>query len=28
MLILDEVAGRHVVAAAGNVGTIWPLHAT
>lgn len=28
MLILDEVAGRHVVAAAGNVGTHWPLHAT
>lgn len=28
MLILDEVAGRHVVAAAGNVGTRWPLHAT
>lgn len=28
MLILDEVAGSHVVAAAGNVGTRWPLHAT
>ena len=28
MLILDEVTGRHVVAAAGNVGTRWPLHAT
>ncbi len=28
MLILDEVPGRHVVAAAGNVGTRWPLHAT
>ncbi len=28
MLILDEVAGRYVVAAAGNVGTRWPLHAT
>lgn len=28
MLILDEVAGRHVIQAAGNVGTIWPLHAT
>jgi len=28
MLILDEVTGRHVVGAAGNVGTIWPLHAT
>lgn len=28
MLILDEVSGRHVVAAAGNVGTRWPLHAT
>ena len=24
MLILDEVTGRHVVGAAGNVGTIWP----
>lgn len=28
MLILDEVAGPHVVGAAGNVGTRWPLHAT
>ncbi len=28
MLILDEVAGSHVVAAAGNVGTRWPMHAT
>jgi DNA-binding IclR family transcriptional regulator len=28
MLILDEVAGSHVVAAAGNIGTRWPLHAT
>ncbi len=28
MLILDEVTGRHVVRAAGNVGTRWPLHAT
>lgn len=28
MLILDEVAGRHVIAATGNVGTRWPLHAT
>ncbi|MDH4107046.1 MAG: IclR family transcriptional regulator [Gammaproteobacteria bacterium] len=28
MLILDEVAGRHVVAAAGNIGTRWPMHAT
>lgn len=28
MLILDEVSGRHVVAAAGNVGTRWPMHAT
>lgn len=28
MLILDEVAGSHVVAASGNVGTRWPLHAT
>jgi DNA-binding IclR family transcriptional regulator len=28
MLILDEVAGSHVVAAAGNIGTRWPMHAT
>jgi IclR family transcriptional regulator, acetate operon repressor len=28
MLILDEVAGTHVVGSAGNVGTRWPLHAT
>ena len=28
MLILDEVTGRHVVAAAGNIGTRWPIHAT
>ncbi len=28
MLILDEVIGRHVVGAAANVGTTWPLHAT
>lgn len=28
MLILDEVTGRHVVGAVGNVGTRWPLHAT
>jgi DNA-binding IclR family transcriptional regulator len=28
VLILDEVAGPHVVAATGNVGTRWPLHAT
>jgi len=28
MLILDEVAGRHVVGATGNIGTRWPLHAT
>ena len=28
MLILDEVAGAHVVGAAANVGTRWPLHAT
>jgi len=28
MLILDEVTGRHVVGAAGNVGTRWPLRAT
>jgi DNA-binding IclR family transcriptional regulator len=28
MLILDEVAGTHVLGAVGNVGTRWPLHAT
>jgi DNA-binding IclR family transcriptional regulator len=28
MLILDEVAGRHVLGTAGNVGTRWPIHAT
>lgn len=28
MLILDEVAGSHVLGAAGNVGTRWPIHAT
>jgi DNA-binding IclR family transcriptional regulator len=28
MLILDEVAGNHVVGAAGNIGTRWPIHAT
>lgn len=28
MLILDEVAGTHVVGAVGNVGTRWPQHAT
>lgn len=28
MLILDEVAGSHLVAATGHVGTRWPLHAT
>ncbi len=28
VLILDEVAGRHVVGAAGNIGTRWPMHAT
>jgi IclR family transcriptional regulator, acetate operon repressor len=28
MLILDEVAGNHVIGAVGNVGTRWPLHAT
>lgn len=28
MLILDEVAASHVVAAAGNIGTRWPIHAT
>lgn len=28
MLILDEVPGRHVIGAAGNIGTRWPMHAT
>ena len=28
MLILDEVVGSHLVAAAGNIGTRWPMHAT
>lgn len=28
MLILDEVAGGHLLAAGGNVGTRWPMHAT
>jgi DNA-binding IclR family transcriptional regulator len=28
MLILDEVAGSHLVAASGNIGTRWPMHAT
>ena len=28
MLILDEVTGGHFVAAGGNVGTCWPMHAT
>lgn len=28
MLILDEVTGRHVVSATGNIGTHWPMHAT
>lgn len=28
MLILDEVTGSHVIGAAGNVGTRWPIHAT
>lgn len=28
MLIVDEVAGRHVLGSAGNVGTRWPIHAT
>ena len=27
MLIIDEVTGRHVVAASGNIGTSWPMHA-
>jgi len=28
MLILDEVTGGHFLAAGGNVGTRWPMHAT
>lgn len=28
MLIMDEVAGPHVLGATGNVGTRWPMHAT
>jgi len=28
MMVLDEVAGGHVVAATGHVGTRWPMHAT
>ncbi len=28
MLILDEVAGSHVLGSAGNIGTRWPIHAT
>jgi DNA-binding IclR family transcriptional regulator len=28
MLILDEVTGRQTFAAAGNIGTRWPMHAT
>ncbi len=28
MLILDEVAGSHLIAATGHVGTRWPLHGT
>lgn len=28
MLILDEVAGTHVIGSAGNIGTRWPIHAT
>jgi IclR family acetate operon transcriptional repressor len=28
MLILDEVAGSHVVTATGSIGTRWPMHAT
>ena len=27
MLILDEVAGSHVIGSAGNIGTRWPIHA-
>ena len=28
MLVLDEVAGTHVITASGSVGTRWPIHAT
>jgi len=28
VLILDEVAGPHVLSASGHIGTRWPLHAT
>ena len=28
MLILDEVAGKHVLGSAGHIGTRWPMHAT
>jgi len=28
MMILDEVAGSHVLGATGNIGTRWPIHAT
>lgn len=28
MLILDEVTGDHLISAAANVGTRWPMHAT
>jgi len=28
MLILDEVAGKHVLGSAGNIGTRYPIHAT
>jgi DNA-binding IclR family transcriptional regulator len=28
MMVLDEVAGSHVIAASGHVGTRWPMHAT
>jgi DNA-binding IclR family transcriptional regulator len=28
MLILDEVAGTHMVGAVESIGTLWPLHAT
>ncbi len=28
MLILDEVAGSHVLGSAGNIGTRWPIYAT
>src|SRR4029434_2622327 len=28
VLILDEVAGAHVLTSSGHIGTRWPLHAT